>query len=242
MAKEKKSRIKSSRSVPRSKKRKTVLSDKTEKQEKNKEALNQPAAESTTDDKGSPSCPPIYERQPAFEQLISELPTSQEAPGPKVVEKEPWGGYREGAGRKRGTSDLDRVNTLPEKANEQICPVLKIPFKFWAKSQKLPGLALSDKEAKEWALPITKLLEWYFPGKIPEIAWVWLMFVGSTFEVLDTRLDIIQKAREEKAIKEKAVPTAHVGAGPVMARAGPRQNQIVTVDDVDKAAKYNVEL
>ena len=235
MAKKKQTRSKSGRFASKSDKKKTVVFDETVTPEKENEAISKPAVDQPVVDKGKPAA---YERQPAFEQKIAEPPSGQEAPGPE--EKEPWGGAREGAGRKRGTDDLARVNALPEKANEQICPVLKIPFKFWAKSQKVPDLALSDKEAKEWALPITKLLEFYFPGRIPEIAWVWLMFVGSSFEVLDKRMEIIQKAREEKKAATPVSP--HGGAGPIPVKPGPRQNQIVTVDEIDKAAAYNVEL
>lgn len=232
MAKKKQLRSKSGKFVSKSPKKKTVVFDDTVTLEKEKEALTQSAADQPAGDMGKPA---TYERQPVFEQLISDLPTGQEAPEEKVERR---GGLRSPpGGRPRGTDNLSRVNKLPEKANEQICPVLKMPFRFWAKTQKLPDLALSDAEAKEWALPITQLLEFYFPGRIPEIAWVWLMMLGSSFNIMDKRMEIIDKARKEKA----ATPVSpRGGAGPEPVRPGPRQNQVVTVADIDKAA--NVKL
>ena len=239
MANKKQSLTPSGKFASKCYKKETTLPDKTVTPEKEKEASRQSAADSSTPDVKGPikaSKPTTGERQPAFEQLMADLPTGQEAPEEKVERR---GGLRSPpGGRPRGTDDLSRVNKLPEKANEQICPVLKIPFTFWAKTQKLPDLALSDAEAKEWALPITKLLEFYFPGRIPEIAWVWLMMLGSSFNIMDKRMEIIDKARKEKA---ETTTSPKGGAGPTPVKTGPRPNQIVTVADIDKSA-YNVKL
>jgi len=80
---------------------------------------------------------------------------------------------------------------LPDKAHAGLVPVLKIPFVIWSNIAKIPEIRLSDEEAEEWGLPVTQLLEYYFPGKIPEIAWVWLMFLSSTGKVIDSRVKIM---------------------------------------------------
>lgn len=142
----------------------------------------------------------IEEPKPEFERKLQELhedhgkPPAAE-PGDKV---ETRGGARPGAGRPRGTDNLSLVNRLPEKANETLVPVLQIPFKTWATAIGVKELELNRDEAKDLALPVTQLLEFYFPGRIPEIAWVWLMMLGSTYRILEPRLELLAKMRKEQ--------------------------------------------
>lgn len=138
----------------------------------------------------------IEEPKPEFEQSLQNhgKPPAAE-PGDKV---ETRGGARPGAGRPRGTDNLSLVNRLPEKANETLVPVLQIPFKTWATAIGVKELELNRDEAKDLALPVTQLLEFYFPGRIPEIAWVWLMMLGSTYRILEPRLELLAKMRKEQ--------------------------------------------
>jgi hypothetical protein len=137
----------------------------------------------------------LEETKPEFEQSLQDhnQPTAAE-PGEKV---ETRGGARPGAGRPRGTDDLALVNRLPEKANETLVPVLQIPFKTWATAVGVKELELTKEDAKDLALPVTQLLEFYFPGRIPEIAWVWLMMLGSTYRILEPRLELLAQKRKE---------------------------------------------
>ncbi len=135
---------------------------------------------------------PAYgESRPDFESAARTVPGE-----PK---KEQRGGLRPGAGRPQGvTDDLAAVNKLPEKPNLLLVPVLKMPFKFWARAIRVSEMALSKDEGADLALPVTQLLEFYFPGKIPAIAWAWLMLAAATEEIMDKRFDILAQKREQK--------------------------------------------
>lgn len=142
----------------------------------------------------------LEEPKPEFEETIKDIagPESQQPaaePGEKVERR---GGARPGAGRPRGTDDLSLVNRLPEKANVTLIPVLQIPFKTWATAVGVKELELNKDDAKDLALPVTQLLEFYFPGRIPEIAWVWLMMLGSTYRILEPRLELLAQKRKEQ--------------------------------------------
>jgi len=141
--------------------------------------------------------------KPEFEKAIETIATattqaadSTEGPEGKTDGR---GGARPGAGRPRGSTDeFAAVNRLPEKPNLTLVPIIRLPFDWWAESQQVPELALGKEEALDLALPVTQLLEYYFPGKIPEIAFVWLLMVGSIRNVLDPRLKIIKAKRQAK--------------------------------------------
>jgi len=51
----------------------------------------------------------------------------------------------------------------------------------------VPGLALTDSEAKQVAEPARELVEYYLP-KIPPIAWAWASLGVSSFWIFRTRL------------------------------------------------------
>jgi len=159
---------------------------------------------------------------PEFEQAVKGLTE------PK---KDGRGGVRPGAGRPQGVTDeFAAVNRLPEKANLAIVPVIEIPFDLWAQAMKLPELALGKDEAKNLALPITQLLEYYFPGRIPEIAWIWLMLFASTSNILKPRLKIISE-------RKKAAGTVATGGVPG-ARTPTSQASTTGSDMVKPASGY----
>jgi len=112
-------------------------------------------------------------RKPGFEQALEEVITKDQA-------KEVPGGQDPSA-----PDNLDKSDRELSKASKALAPVLKIPFSIWAKVSEIPEMKLTDAEAEEWAEPIVALLEYYFPGKIPEIAWMWLMFLSATEKVID---------------------------------------------------------
>ena len=179
--------------------------------------------------------PKIEEPKPEFEAALNNVAGESQTTPESEPAKDGRGGARPGAGRPRGTDDLSRVNRLPQKANETLIPILQMPFSFWSKTQGIKELELADKEAKELALPVTQLLEFYFPGKVPEIAFVWLMFAGSTFKIVDSRLAILAKKRKEKTTSSVAGSKgSRTSAGPIPSAAHP------TVDDVKKAASVKV--
>lgn len=138
-------------------------------------------------------------KNPEFEAKLNQVAADSVADlgtggNPAASSKENRGGFRPGAGRPRGSTDeFVAVNRLPEKANMTLVPILQIPFELWSVSQKCKELALNKDEAEQLALPVTQLLEYYFPGNIPEIAFVWLMLMGTSYNILKPRLELISK-------------------------------------------------
>ena len=156
----------------------------------------------------------IEDQKPEFEKSLQDLAGGhQPAEEPKTEEKvERRGGARPGAGRPKGvTDDFAAVNRLPDKANKTLVPVLQIPFKTWAKATGVKEMEIDKKDAEELALPVTQLLEFYFPGRIPEIAWVWLCFTGTVYRTLEPRLEKLAQMRTAKV----SVPA---GEGPSLVR------------------------
>jgi hypothetical protein len=154
-----------------------------------------PKEKSSTGTAPSTGKQPLEEPKPEFEQSLQDH--SQPAAAEPAEKVETRGGARPGAGRPRGTDNLSLVNRLPEKANETLVPVLQIPFRTWAVAVGVKELELNKEDAKDLALPVTQLLEFYFPGRIPEIAWVWLMMLGSTYRILEPRLELLAQKRKE---------------------------------------------
>jgi hypothetical protein len=140
---------------------------------------------------GSGAESPSKTLQPAnaeFEQLVK---------GPALeTKKENRGGIRPGAGRPMGMGDdLAAVNRLAEKPNELICDCLELPFDLWADVNNIPDLALTKEEARRLGLPVTQLMEYYFPGKIPVIAWAWMNLGASLVNVLKKRIKLIRQRK-----------------------------------------------
>lgn len=150
---------------------------------------------------------PRKKQNPEFEQILAE--EAQAAESRKAIEEQ-----------KAGPTDTQVPSaeappefTVPPKAAKALAPVLKIPFAIWSNIEKIPEIRLSQDEALEWAEPIVDILEYYFPGKIPEIAWMWLMLLESTGRVIDSRIEIRhQKKKQLSSASEGPQKTA--GQGP----------------------------
>ena len=151
-------------------------------------------------------------RKPDFENALNEV-----ALGEQTNDQAQDGVKRPSSIRQdSGAGDnLDRLDR--SKAPQALAPVLKIPFSIWASVSEIPEMKLSDDEAEEWAEPMVALLEYYFPGKIPEIAWIWLMFLSSTEKVIDSRVKIRYEKRQERE-RSHSVP---VGPGEPVAASQP---------------------
>lgn len=116
------------------------------------------------------------------------------------------GGVREGAGRPKGmTAEKAAVAHLPQLPNESIVAAFRMAFAAWEASVKVSGVALSEDEAKQIALPVTQLLEYYFPGQIPEIAWTWIMAAWSVGSITMVRIQLIKVARQAKPVEAQEV-------------------------------------
>ena len=204
------------------------------KTKKKKTPAKKPAAkktagvkEQTTDKEPVVKRDPLHQledQKPDFEQTLKDIAGSHQpaAEGEEKVERR--GGPRPGSGRPKGVTEaFAAVNRLPAKANETLIPVLQIPFELWSKSQGVKELALGKDDAKELALPVTQLLEFYFPGRIPEIAWVWLMFTGTAYRILEPRLEILAQKRGEKSASVAAGAKGPVPAGTDRPRTGAAQ-------------------
>lgn len=163
-------------------------------------------------------------RKPDFENALEEIVTDdkvREGTRPGVSSQHPGADDSP-----RPPDNLVKVDREPSKAPKALAPVLKIPFSIWAGVSEISEMKLTDLEAEEWAEPIIALLEYYFPGRIPEIIWIWLMFLSATEKVIDSRVKIRYEKRKERAHsqtssapRESAVPTAqpapvHNGAEP----------------------------
>lgn len=132
-------------------------------------------------------------RKPDFEKALDEI-------HPKEVFESRQVGTQPGPGlQDPGAPDnLARIDRELSKAPKALAPVLKIPFSIWASVSQIPEMKLTDPEAEEWAEPIVSLLEYYFPGKIPEIIWIWLLFLTATEKVIDSRVKIRYEKRKER--------------------------------------------
>ncbi len=148
-----------------------------------------PAGKKKTDKKIKPAKPVRVHfqtrRKPEFENALEEIVADSEevrevgtSPGPS-------------------SQDPGALDRELSKASQALAPVLKIPFSIWASVSEIPEMKLADDEAQEWAEPIVALLEYYFPGKIPEIAWMWLMFLSATEKVIDSRVKIRYEKRKQ---------------------------------------------
>lgn len=156
-------------------------------------------------------------------------------PGSEEVKKDGRGGAREGAGRPKGTDDLSLVNRLPEKANETLIPVLQIPFDFWALSQEIKELALTKDEAGQLALPATQLIEFYFPGRVPEIAWVWLCLLGTVTNIMRPRIELVSRKKKLLSVpgdSGPAIPPSPPPANPVPVATYPTIKDVKPAKDV----------
>ena len=161
-------------------------------------------------------------RKPGFEAALEA--EAQAAESRKAIEEEKAGSQaRPGSSattQSPGAEPAELVSTIPPKAARALAPVLKIPFAIWAKIDEIPEIRLSQDEALEWAEPLTDILEYYFPGKIPEIAWMWLMLLESTGRVIDSRIEI--RHQKKKQPPETAAPVISMSQGPDTQRSTDR--------------------
>jgi hypothetical protein len=103
------------------------------------------------------------------------------------------GGPRPGAGRPLGmTDDKAAVRNLPQIANATVKAICAGVFDAWAAKAGVPQLALSDEEAEALALPMTQLQEYYFPGMVEEITFVWVSAAAALYTCAMSRVKILR--------------------------------------------------
>jgi len=156
--------------------------------------------------------PSSKKRKPGFEAALEA--EAQAAESRRLEEERAGSQERPGSTATTQSPGAEPESTIPPKAARAIAPVLKIPFAIWAKIDEIPEIRLSQDEALEWAEPLTDILEYYFPGKIPEIAWMWLMLLESTGRVIDSRIEI--RHQKKKQISEPSIsePVKTMSLGP----------------------------
>jgi len=155
--------------------------------------------------------PSSKKRKPGFEAALEV--EAQAAEARKAIEEEMAGSQaRPGSQATTLSPGAEPATTFPPKAARAIAPVLKIPFAIWSNIEDIPEIRLTQDEALEWAEPLTEILEYYFPGKIPEIAWMWLMLLESTGRVIDSRIEI--RHQKKKQPPETAAPVISMSQGP----------------------------
>jgi len=164
------------------------------------------------------------QRIPEFEQVLAEEAKLAELRKAEENEKAGRSDTRDIAQDPGAQGPPESTVPPKPKAARALAPVLKIPFAIWAKIDEIPEIKLSQDEALEWADPIADILEYYFPGKIPEIAWMWLMLLESTGRVIDSRIEI--RHQKKKQISEGSSPE------------GPR-NVVAQGPDVSPAPQHN---
>lgn len=142
----------------------------------------------------------VKKRNPEFEQALEEEARLAEQKRQEELKN---------SGRLEQDNNPDAQDkpesTIPPKANQAIAPVLKIPFAIWSNIKEIPEIRLSTEEAQEWAVPVVGLLEFYFPGKVPEFAWIWLCFLTSTAKVIDSRIEIVHQYKKKLSTAPQAV-------------------------------------
>jgi len=151
----------------------------------------------------------VKEKSPAKQPVIGPekknvvpYPTA----GPKILDfeaklDEQLNAADQPAGRGRGPGRPRKTPAAPEPpgvAPEIIEGVVKMPFEFWAISQGVKQLAISDDEAKRLAEPMVQLIEHYLP-QIPTIAYAWVSLAVSAFWVTRPRLMMIAAIKKKQA-------------------------------------------
>lgn len=170
-------------------------------------------------------------RSPEFEQALEQEAQAAEFKKQKELAK---------AGRQQGDSPQgpgaqdQPESTVPPKAARALAPVLKIPFAIWSNIEEIPEIRLSNEEAQEWADPIVDILEYYFPGKIPEIAWMWLMLLESTGRVIDSRIEIRHQKKKELSAASQADRGPAVSSPLSANQPAPAHNGAEPADDYPK--------
>ena len=99
---------------------------------------------------------------------------------------------------------------LTIQANPLFVPILKAPFTLWAKQINDKRIELLDNEALALALPVTQLLEHYFP-KMPNIWIAWGNLIMQGYAVLDLRLKIIEEIKAKRVKPTDIQKGAHTG-------------------------------
>lgn len=171
-------------------------------------------------------------RNPAFEQVLAEEAALAESK--KAEEMEKAGRSDEQPGYSGEAPGAQPAATFPPKAARAIAPVLKIPFAIWSNIEDIPEIRLTQDEALEWAEPLTDILEYYFPGKIPEIAWMWLMLLESTGRVIDTRIEIRHQKKKQISEAPNAAATETAAPGPDASSSSPAPHH----NGADPATEY----
>ncbi|MBA7496451.1 hypothetical protein ES702_07059 [subsurface metagenome] len=165
-------------------------------------------------------------RKPEFEKALEEIPPKEQTDQVRKVGMRP-GPSQPDPGAEEGPAppdDLARIDSQLSKAPKALAPVLKIPFSIWANVSQIEEMKLSDIEAEEWARPIIDLLEYYFPGRIPEIVWIWLMFLSATEKVIDSRVKIRYEKRQERKRSGSAPGQSEREPAAHTTRSAPKHN------------------
>lgn len=172
-------------------------------------------------------------QNPEFEQALAEEARAAESRKTEENEKAGRLDTRPGISAQSPSAEVQPESTVPPKpkAARALAPVLKIPFAIWAKIDDIPEIKLSQDEALEWAEPIADILEYYFPGKIPEIAWMWLMLLESTGRVIDSRVEI--RHQKKKQLSSGTSPEAQKTAA-----AGPDLQPAPQHEGAEPASEY----
>jgi hypothetical protein len=170
----------------------------------------------------------IDQSAPALQQDLGQRPANP-ALEEALIKEEPKidgrGGPRPGAGRPEGLSnEACKVKNLPTQPNETIVAAVKAIGALWSRKTNVKEVEFTDQECRELALPITQLLQYYYPGGIPEIAWVWASAGFSFVNIVNSRLRIIDAAKAAKAKGSDAASVNNTMPGNV----GIGQNQEVS--------------
>lgn len=178
-------------------------------------------------------------RKPDFEKALEEIKKQDQPvesldqevgtrPGPSQLAS----GAEEGPAPPDNLAKIDRQQS---KAPQALAPVLKIPFSIWANVSQIEEMKLTDAEAEEWAEPIVALLDYYFPGRIPEIIWIWLMFLSATEKVIDSRVKIrYEKRQERKRLQPSTSTPGYREPAAQTAQSAPRHNGAEPTDQYPK--------
>lgn len=140
-------------------------------------------------------------------------------------------------GRPLGSTNKPPADDQVGPALELVVNFIKFPFELWSiRVPEVPGLALTDEEAKQVAEPARELIEYYLP-KIPPIAWAWASLGVSSFWIMRSRLLLIEEYKKQAA--SSAPPAGKVTDQRPTGQGGPPPAGMPTTAEINQQIKNN---
>jgi hypothetical protein len=127
---------------------------------------------------------------------FDKLTAAAAEPKPEPEPKDSRGGFRPGAGRPDGLTDLKaRIENLPKRADAWMVAALKALFNLWSIKVGIDKVALTEEEALEIALPFSQIVAFHFPQFQETILHVYIGAAWTAWNVVLAKVRIIKEAK-----------------------------------------------